>query len=49
MENIFLFFLFEVLIMFNALCNSVFVAFLVWNFSQIEGDEESKFALFEFK
>ena len=35
--------------MFNVLCNSVFVAFLVWNFSQIKGDNELKFALFEFK
>ena len=49
MENIFLFFLFEVLIMFNTLYNSLFVAFLLWIFSQIEGTNELKLALFEFK
>jgi len=35
--------------MFNTLYNSLFVAFLVRIFSQIEGNNELKLALFEFK
>ena len=45
----FFYFLFEVLIILNTLYNSLFVAFMIWIFSQIEGDNELKFALFEFK